>query len=160
MVKRMSGPAATSATSLGREVGVSQSALSRWLLEAGTLEPVKKKPPGTGKKQRSTEEKIRLLFAANGLEGEERGAFLRREGVHEAELTEWRKMLEAALDGAPSRAAARDRADDRRQIQDLRRELNRKDKALAETAALLVLQKKVRAIWGAEDDDTDTGSEK
>lgn len=159
MVKRMSGPAPTSATSLGKEVGVSQSALSRWLLEAGTLDPVKKKKPGAGSK-RSTEEKIRLLFAASGLEGEERGAFLRREGVHEAELAEWRSVLEAALEGAPSRAAARDRADDRRQIQDLRRELNRKDKALAETAALLVLQKKVRAIWGAGDDDTDTGSEK
>jgi hypothetical protein len=120
---------------------------------------VNKKKPGTSTgaaaKQRSAQEKIRLFLAAFNLEGEERGAFLRREGVHEAEIAEWRAMLEAALDGAPSRAVARDRADDRRQIQDLRRELIRKDKALAETAALLVLQKKVRAIWGDEDDDTD-----
>jgi hypothetical protein len=36
----------------------------------------------------------------------------------------------------------------------LRRELERKDKALAETAALLVLKKKVQAIWGDEDDAT------
>lgn len=162
MVRRMSGPAATSATRLAKETGVSQSALSHWLLEAGTLGGVKKKKPGTGggAKQRSTEEKLRLLSAASALEGEERGAFLRREGVHEAELAEWREMLEAALDGAPSRAAARERAEDRRQIEALRRELRRKDKALAEAAALLVLQKKVRAIWADGDDDTDSGSEK
>jgi transposase len=36
----------------------------------------------------------------------------------------------------------------------LERELTRKDKALAETAALLVLSKKVQALWGDEDDDT------
>ncbi len=34
----------------------------------------------------------------------------------------------------------------------LKKELNRKDKALAETAALLVLQKKVHAIWGTNAD--------
>jgi len=36
----------------------------------------------------------------------------------------------------------------------LKKELRRKDKALAETAALLVLQKKVRAIWGNDEDDS------
>jgi len=40
-------------------------------------------------------------------------------------------------------------------IQALERELRRKDAALAETAALLVLKKKVRAIWGDADDTTD-----
>ncbi len=162
MVQRMSGARAVSATSLGEATGVPQATLSRWLLAAGTLGPVKKKKQGarTGGSARSVQEKMRLSVAAFALEGEERGAFLRREGVHEAELAEWRAMLEAALDGAPLRAAARDRADDRREIQDLRRELNRKDKALAETAALLVLQKKVRAIWGDGDDDTDKGTGK
>ena len=38
------------------------------------------------------------------------------------------------------------------QNQKLKRELTRKDKALAETAALLVLQKKVNAIWGRDED--------
>jgi hypothetical protein len=37
----------------------------------------------------------------------------------------------------------------------LERELRRKDEALAETAALLVLKKKVQAIWGDADDTTD-----
>jgi transposase len=41
-----------------------------------------------------------------------------------------------------------------RRVRELEKELRRKDKALAEAAALLVLQKKVQAIWGDADDDT------
>lgn len=41
-----------------------------------------------------------------------------------------------------------------RRVRELERELRRKDKALAEAAALLVLQKKVQALWGDGDDDT------
>ncbi|MEO7041393.1 MAG: hypothetical protein ABI035_03950, partial [Gemmatimonadaceae bacterium] len=47
-------------------------------------------------------------------------------------------------------------------IKELEREVRRKDKALAETAALLVLKKKVQEIWGtwesSEDEDDTTGS--
>jgi hypothetical protein len=48
---------------------------------------------------------------------------------------------------------------DPRRIQELERELRRKDKALAETAALLVLKKKLQTIWGDADDSTDAQSE-
>ncbi len=40
----------------------------------------------------------------------------------------------------------------RNEINELKKDLNRKNKALAETAALLVLQKKVNAIWGNSED--------
>ena len=36
----------------------------------------------------------------------------------------------------------------RREVRSLKRELQRKEKALAETAALLTRSKKARAIWG------------
>ena len=59
----------------------------------------------------------------------------------------WQQAL-AALGGSRARTKEQQR------IRELERELNRKDKALAETAALLVLAKKVHALWGDEDDDT------
>jgi transposase len=160
MVQRMSGPGAMTATALGGETGVAQATLSRWLLAAGSLGGVKKSS-SCGAKPRTVQDKVRLVLEASRLSGEERGAFLRREGVHEAELAQWQEAVTEALQGAPSGAARRERAADKRQLKTLRRELARKDKALAEAAALLVLQKKVREIWGAdEDDDTDAGSEK
>jgi transposase len=166
MVQKMCGPGAVSATALGKEVGVAQATLSRWLLRRGggslaavstRREAITKRRSGT---TRPAAEKIRLVTEARRLEGEERGAFLRREGVHETEIAEWESILVAALDGEPGRAAARQHAEDKREVEKLRREVRRKDKALAETAALLVLQKKVREIWGDEDDDTGERNDK
>jgi transposase len=161
MVQRMSPPNAISAIGLSKEVGVSQSQLSRWLRVARTVTPMAKERRADPTTQvggaRSAEEKVRIVMAAAALPPGELGAFLRREGVHEAELEQWRTaILEAgtsALEsGAPKPSA---RGGDSKRIKELERELRRKDKALAETAALLVLQKKVREIWGDGDDDTD-----
>lgn len=161
MVQRMALPGGVSASALSRETGVGQATLSRWLLAAGTITGVKKgRDTGGGTQTRTALDKIRLVTEASRLHGEERGAFLRREGIHEAELVEWHNAVSEALEGKPSQATKRERAKDKQRVKQLERELVRKDKALAETAALLVLKKKVQAIWGDEDDDTDGGSEK
>jgi len=166
MVQRMSSPDAMSAFRLSKEVGVSQSQLSRWLRGAHTVGPMTKhqradRPPQVGA-SRSAEDKVRIVMAAAALPAGELGAFLRGEGVHEAEVEQWRAaILEAgtsALESGVAKGSAR--SADGRRVKELERELRRKDKALAETAALLVLQKKVREIWGDGDDGTDEGSGK
>jgi len=152
LVQRLVGPRAVSANALAKEVGVSQESLSRWLRQTrsvGGMTPAQKKP-WTGA------EKLRVVNEASGLTGSALGAFLRREGVHEAQLTAWRAAAEAAL-GAPVRPRPGGSPEAKR-IVELERELRRKDKALAETAALLVLKKKVQAIWGDADDTTDPTS--
>ena len=158
MVKRMTGPAAVSATALQHEVGVPQSTLSRWLRQAGSVDDVsKRKSKQTGRANRwPAAEKLRVIAAAVGLEGEELGALLRKEGVHQVQLDQWRAAAEKALDAG---AAAKAEAAHEQEIAELRRELARKDKALAEAAARLVLRKKLAALWGDEDDDTVPPSE-
>ena len=166
MVQRLSSPNAISAMSLSKEVGVSQPQLSRWLRMARTVAPMTKERRGELGPQvgssRSADEKVRIVMAAAARAPGEVGAFFRREGVHEAEVEQWRAaIMEAgttALEGGAPRASSR--GADGKRIKELERELRRKDKALAETAALLVLQKKVREIWGDGDDGTDEGSGK
>lgn len=155
MVERMVGPEAVSANALALEVGVSQNSLSRWLREARSLQGMSDKPKGSkrSKKKWSGAEKLRIVMEASALTGSELGALLRREGVHEAELQEWRAAAEAALQEA-SRGKAKP-SNEVKRIKELERELDRKEKALAEAAALLVLKKKVQEIWGDEDDTTD-----
>jgi hypothetical protein len=160
-------PSGPSANKLSQEVGIGQPTLSRWLREATTLEPVTKRrkrskqqptttPTPRRPEERSAEEKLRLVLEVGGLTDAELGEFLRRHGVHEADLAAWR---EAALGGLGVQPAASTRSNDARRIREFEKELRRKDKALAETAALLVLQKKVRAIWGDGDDDTKPGND-
>jgi transposase-like protein len=159
MVQRMSGIHPMSATALSKEVGVPQATLSRWLLAAGTLgamTPTKKDDlmgsDGTKRAEdRTPEQKLRVIVAAAQLPPSELGAFLRREGLHEADLEAWRETVLGAFKPAPSKHA---KSVEARRVRELERELRRKDKALAEAAALLVLQKKVQALWGDADDDT------
>jgi len=165
-VQRMLMPSGPSANKLSQEVGIGQPTLSRWLREATTLPGVTKrrkppKPPTPAPErrrpeERSPEDKLRLVLEAGTLSDADLGEFLRRHGIHEADLAAWR---EAALGGLGVQPPASTRSNDAKRVRELEKELRRKDKALAETAALLVLQKKVRAIWGDGDDDTKPGND-
>ncbi len=151
MVRKMLPPGAVSANALAIETGVTQSTLSRWLKEAHTVgvmdKPAKKWTPA---------EKLRVVVESSKLGDSGLGEFLRREGLHEAQLKEWRAAAEAAfLDVGRSTK----RSPEAKRIKELEWEVRRKDKALAEAAALLILQKKVRALWGARDDDTTNENE-
>lgn len=171
MVQRMTGARAKTATALASEVGIPQPTLSRWLRAAQAMVPAMSKdpaqvtppappaaelPPRAPRRPEdwSADERLRAVIESSRLTGDELGAFLRREGLHEATLEQWRA---AALEGlGPQRTTRKEQ----RRIQQLEKQLHRKDKALAEAAALLVLQKKVQALWGDEDDDTEGKSEK
>lgn len=148
MLRRLIGPSAMSANALAQEVGVGQTVLSRWLRESRNVEGM-----ASSKKRKWTgAEKLRVVIAARGLSESELGVLLRREGVHEVELTAWQAAAEAALNDTGRRAP---QSADAQRIHELERELRRKEAALAETAALLVLKKKVQEIWGDADDTTD-----
>ena len=77
-----------------------------------------------------------------------KSAWCREHGMYPTELDKWRASATAAL-AAPEEARASPQATraDRQRIKELERDLRRKERALAETAALLVLSKKVEAIF-------------
>lgn len=171
MVERLSGPHAPSATQLAGETGVAQSTLSKWLKAAGTVAPKmtrrdkqkQEQPTSTKRPQDWTAgEKVALVLEAAAVSEAELGAFLRRKGVHEAQLAEWRQQVtQLAVAGlrGPSKRDRKAASVEARRVRELERELQRKEKALAEAAALLVLKKKAQAIWGDADDDTDPESD-
>src|ERR1035437_1349721 len=152
MVRRMIGPQRVTATALELEVGVPQSSLSRWLVQANTLAAMPPTDPSSSPKSPrawSPREKLSFIAKAEGLSGPELGALLRSEGVHEAQLQQWRQAAEQGLAPEPQRRKTSPlESEQARRIKELERELLRKDRALAETAALLVLKKKVQEVWG------------
>jgi transposase-like protein len=167
MVQRLLLPNGPTQIALAAEVGVPQTTLSNWKRRSDSLSIVSKtEKPGAASRSRRPEdwtaqERLRIVMQASGLAESELGELLRREGLHEETLEAWRKAVqEAALDALQPAGPARARGGDRKKIKQLERELARKEKALAEAAALLVLKKKVQAIWGDEDDDTSEKNDK
>jgi len=150
MVQRLTGKNAVSALQLSREIGVTQQSLSRWLQEARSLPIMADQPKPV--RMWTVEQKVRVLADASRLDGEGFAAYLEREGVKLVEYEQWRLALEEG--GAASTSTTK-------RIRQLERELARKEKALAEAAALLVLKKKVETLFGEdEDDDTNPQNEK
>ncbi len=145
MLARLTGKDAVSARQLALESGLRQQTLSRWLQEASSLPVMPAKRP---RRDWSIEEKIQILAKAGPLTGAELTELLAHEGVLRAEYEQWRLAL--SDEGRVGLATTK-------RIRALERELARKDKALAEAAALLVLKKKLQAL--AEDEDTDTDEE-
>lgn len=155
IVQKLMQPNGPSQLSVSRDTGVPQTTLSRWMKQARTIAPMSPKN-SSRRKKRTADEKLRVLLEASRLPDEELGAFLRREGLHEAQLKEWR---EAARAGLASLSGDR-RSPETQRVKQLESELLRKDKALAELSALMILRKKVQALWGDEDDDTGRNSAK
>jgi len=94
------------------------------------------------------EERLLALHESHGLNGEALNAWCRQRGLFAHQLAQWQSDFCSAIQprssGDDSQTLRALKADNQR----LERELNRKDKALAEAAALLILQKKVRALLG------------
>lgn len=160
MVQRMSGPRSLSANALSQEVGVSQATLSRWLKRASKVPDVDEGQNMVEENKRprdwSAEEKLRIVAESLEIPDEGIGAFLRGKGIHMVQLEEWRAQASDSL--KKTKKKRRGPTPEQKRIKELERELARKDKALAEVTALLVLKKKAQAIWGDEDDDTPTRS--
>jgi len=166
MIQKMTGPDAISATALSKQVDVPQSTLSKWLRTAGVgpsygfpnnAHEYTKMAKITDSKRPNdwgAEDKLKVVMEASSLDDEQLGAFLRSKGLHQTHLEQWRSQILNALQNGCSKKKSRRKTVDAKRIRTLEKEINRKDKALAETAALLVLKKKVQEIWGDEDDPT------
>lgn len=150
MVQKMTGPSAMSANRLSKESGIGQPTLSRWLREE-KLSAMTRTPKSTARKRWTASEKLRVVLAAAGAGEAGRGELLRREGLHDADLRRFEQELAEAVGSAGKAARTKRDPADKKRIQELEREVRRKDKALAEATALVVLSKKLNAYFAGDE---------
>ncbi len=134
-----------------KQEGISAGTLGKWRAEArakGQFLPDAK----AGQQDWTSEDKLAAVIETASLNEADLGAYCRRRGIHAEQLAVWREACARAndWDRAASRQIARETKDAKKRIQQLERELARKEKALAEAAALMILRKKAEAIWGPE----------
>ena len=95
---------------------------------------------------------VEAVIATAAMDEAARSAWCREHGLYPSDLDGWKQDAIAGL-GEPRAASAVEARQDRRRVKELERELHRKDKALAETAALLVLAKKLKAVFHDSEDE-------
>ena len=154
MVEKMMAPGGPRASQLAKEIGVCQPTLSRWKKSYGKVKGMSKDREQRRPRDWSAEERLGALRETGKMTEEELGSYLRREGIHSVQLEQWAKeFLEGQKALSPGGAKRRLVSEDKKKIKELERDLRRKDRALAEATALLILKKKAELIWGLVEDE-------
>ena len=153
VLKRMLPPNNVAIRQLSQEEGISEATLHKWRAEArgkGQLLP----DADTGSEGWSSRDKFAAVLETAALNEADLSDYCRTRGLYAAQIAAWRVACEQANDWDRSSTARISQAtrEEKKRIKDLERDLARKDRALAETAALLVLRKKASAIWGGDED--------
>ena len=154
VIQKMMPPHNIPIPRLAEETGISDVTLYNWRKQA-RVEGIAVPADGRNPEKWSSEDKFAIVLEAASLNEAELAEYCRRKGLYVEQIVAWRKAcLKANANSAAQAKAQREQTrKDRKQIKKLERELHRKEKALAEAAALLVLQKKAQAIWGDGEDE-------
>lgn len=154
VLKKMLPPHNQAIVEVAESEGISPGTLYNWRSQAKQQGvPV----PGSGKTSDhwSAEAKLAVVIETAVMSESELSEYCRQKGLYSEQVKEWKAAcIQGQLSETERRKQEREQAKkDKKRIKALERELNRKEKALAETAALLVLRKKLTALWGEKEDD-------
>lgn len=151
-VARLLPPESKSLGELSFETGISKSTLATWKKKA------ERERMGTNSKRTLTpNDKFLVVMETYGLSEIELTRYCREKGLYFEEVKTWISSCVNANGVKADREDVKElkasKIEDSKKIKELEKELNRKEKALAEAAALLILRKKLQAILGDSEED-------
>ena len=145
-VARLHPPESAPVQTVSQELGVSVATLERWRADALSTP--------TRERVWTAAARLQAVITTPAMDESQRSAWCRENGVYPSELEQWKQNAVVALNETPQeRASPQETRDSRKRIKELERDLQRKDRALAETTALLVLSKQLQAIFRSRDED-------
>ncbi len=151
MVSKLLPPNNMSITELSAQSGIPQTTLYGWKARA-----LKKDNSRNGKVSKNTtsSKKFHIVMETYTLSEYDLAKYCRENGLYVDEVKKWRLDIESSLDREPNavKEIKEELFEEKRKNKHLEKELNRKEKALAEAAALLVLQKKFQAFMEEKED--------
>jgi len=153
VLKKLEPPHAVSLRQLAKDEGISEATLHSWHRDArskGQLLP----DADAGPEAWTSRDKFAAVLETAAMNEADLAAYCRQRGVYAEQIQGWRTACEQANDWerASTQRLGQATKEEKKRIQALERDLARKEKALAEAAALLVLRKNAAAIWGDGED--------
>ncbi len=150
LIARMLPPNNMGVPELARETGIPKDTLYTWRRNVRKGDVPAQEKPSDGL---NSEEKFNVVLETASLNEVELGQYCRRKGLFPQQISAWRTICKQAHAPLAPKADREKLRNQVKEIKCLEAELRRKEKALAEAAALLVLQKKVRTLWEEPEDE-------
>lgn len=150
ILESLTPPQNKTVSQVAEEEGINRNTLYTWVKKAREQGAnIPNSSPSHQRKWRK-EDKFKMVMETYSMNESELSTYCRGHGLYVSEIKEWAKRLEESLD---SKVDSAELTSEKQTNRKLRKELKRKEKALAEAAALLVLRKKADAIWGDPEED-------
>lgn len=135
------------ASEVAKEVGVTIKTLYLWVDRYALFNDVVKRNP-------STIQKLKLIIQYDAFSDLEKGKLLRQHGLYSEQLERWREqVMKKDLEKITEKTLQNIMEAQKEKIKELEKELKRKDKALAEANAVILLQKKAEELFSEEDEE-------
>jgi len=135
------------------EFGIGRSTIGKWLKDYKKIGNINLNSKEKRPKDWSATERLSALIETGTMTEDERTSWCRKKGIFTHNLEQWKKDALSAMVPKSNKEQNEKEKALQKENSVLKKELLRKDRALAETAALLVLKKKVQEIWGEPEDD-------
>ena len=159
--KALSRSGVTTLNEIAGSLGIGCSTLCKWIVKARNQEfdivspdEISRMTQDKRPQDWTPEERLNMVVACASLSGEKLSEYCREQGIYPHHVNQWQLDFISGSTPKEKVVSPSEMKILKQENKTLRKELNRKDKALAETAALLVLQKKVHAIWGNDEDNS------
>jgi transposase len=154
IVKRMMPPNNESVSQISKEEGISDVTLYKWRREARRAGMV---TPGNGQisDKWSSQDKFLIVMETFAMNESELAEYCRKKGLYREQIEAWKSVCLQANGQAFDQSKQLNGAlkEEQKRAKQLEKELHKKEKALAEAAALLLLRKKAQAIWGDDEEE-------
>lgn len=139
---------------IAKDYGIACSTVGRWIRESQDIHagnPMTMKSQEKRPQDWNEVEKLQAIIDCGALEEEGVNSYCRQKGIYVYHIKQWKQDFIASQKGTKPQASKHQLKILKEENRELKKELNRKEKALAETAALLVLKKKVQQIWASDE---------
>jgi len=154
VVARMMPPQNEAVAKINEETGITEATLYKWRKEARAKGSA---TPGNGQTSDkwSSHDKFLVVMETFSMNEAELAEYCRRKGLYREQIEAWKEVCLQANGQVFDQAKQLNGQlkEEKQRAKALEKDLQKKEKALAETAALLLLRKKAQAIWGDEEDE-------
>ena len=146
-------PNPPSVVELAKEFNIPTATIYTWKFKMRNKQNVKQGNAPQRPNDKSPDAKLKAVIDTMGKSEEEQGAYCRTQGIYSNHLNDWKKQMLEGLGGVST--STKELKAENQQVtnenKQLKRDLHRKDKALAEVSALLILKKKADLLWGVDE---------
>ena len=156
IINKILSPESKSIRSVASESNLPIGTVLNWLKQKNINVPMEKYPPTETKEtiQSSQVEQFNIILETAPLSAEEVNAYCRKKGIYASDIEVWKQEMLDNLDSRNKKTLERENNTLKVQVRELKQELSCKEKALAESAALLLLKKKASIIWEVPEDES------